>query len=83
MMDPNVRLSRKVIKRLCVKIVSIRLKRDLIGYAAFLLFALVKRSQTTLHTASETSGLATTDRGIGVGQRPDRKKVSAGLTANT
>jgi hypothetical protein len=39
-------------ERLCVKIVSIRLKRDLIGYAPFLLSALVKRSQTTLHTAS-------------------------------
>jgi hypothetical protein len=39
-------------QRLCGKIVSIRLKRDLIGYAPFLLFAIVKRSQTTLHTAS-------------------------------
>ena len=42
-----------VSERLCVKIVSIRLKRDLIGYAPFLLSDLVKRSQTTLHTASE------------------------------
>ena len=35
------------------------LKRDLIGYAPFLLSALVKRSQTTLHTASIQLEVAT------------------------
>jgi hypothetical protein len=39
-------------QRLCVKVVSIRSERGLIEYAPFLLSALVKRSQTTLHTAS-------------------------------
>jgi predicted ATP-dependent protease len=41
------------VKRLCVKVVSIRSERGLIKYAPFLLSALVKRSQTTLHTASK------------------------------
>ncbi len=40
-------------KRLCVKVVSIRSERGLTGYVLFLLSALVKRSQTTLHTASK------------------------------
>src|SRR5258708_5697961 len=42
-------------KRLYVKIVSICSERDLTGYAPFLLSTLVKRSQTTLHTASNTT----------------------------
>src|SRR5256886_10948319 len=40
-------------ERLCAKVVSIRLKRGLTEYAPFLLSDLVKRSQTTLHTASQ------------------------------
>lgn len=39
-------------KRLCVKVASIRSERGLQGHAPFLLDVLVKRSQTTLHTAS-------------------------------
>jgi hypothetical protein len=50
----GIHVSKRTIQRLCVKIVSIRLKRDSIGYAPLLLSALVKRSQTTLHTASHT-----------------------------
>ena len=42
-----------VCERLCVKVVSTRSERGLIEYAPFLLSALVKGSQTTLHTASE------------------------------
>ena len=42
-------------KRLCGKVVSLRSERDLTGYASLLLSALVKRSQTTLHTASNTT----------------------------
>jgi hypothetical protein len=40
---------------LCAKVVSIRLEGGLTGYALFLLSTLVKRSQTTLHTASNTT----------------------------
>ena len=47
------------VKRLCVKVVSIRSERGLIKYAPFLLSALVKRSQTTLHTASIQLEVAT------------------------
>ncbi len=40
-------------QRLCVKIASLRLESDLTGYISFLLGTLVKRGQTTLHTASQ------------------------------
>src|SRR5437879_3707737 len=41
-------------KRLCVKVASIRSERDLTGICAILLSVLIKRSQTTLHTASKS-----------------------------
>ena len=40
-------------KRLCGKVVSIRSERGLTEYTPFFLSALVKRSQTTFHTASQ------------------------------
>src|SRR5256714_6433246 len=40
-------------ERLCAKVVSFCSERGLTEYAQFLLSDLVKRSQTTLHTASE------------------------------
>jgi hypothetical protein len=42
-------------ERLCVKVVSVRSESGLTEYAWLLLSALVKRSQSTLHTASERS----------------------------
>ena len=45
-----------------VKVVSIRSERGLTEYAPFFLSALVKRSQTTLHTASEYVWTFTTDK---------------------
>src|SRR6266581_1628912 len=43
-----------LLERLCVKIASLRLESHLTGSLRFLLSTLVKRSQTTLHTASDT-----------------------------
>src|SRR5438270_12772327 len=42
-------------ERLCAKVVSFCSERGLTEYAQFLLSDLVKRSQTTLHTASNTT----------------------------
>jgi hypothetical protein len=42
-------------QRLCVKVVVIRLENGLTKYPSFLLSALVKRSQITLHTASQAN----------------------------
>ena len=50
----NAKAARPSSERLCVKVVSVRSGRGLTGYVPFLLRALVKRSRTTLHTASDT-----------------------------
>ncbi len=58
--------AQKSNERLCVKVVSIRSERGLTEYTPFLLSVLVKRSQTTLHTASDIKSARRVIIGAGV-----------------
>src|SRR5438093_385518 len=55
-----LRLKPSCSKRLCAKVVSFCSERGLTEYAQFLLSDLVKRTQTTLHTASKCTRYSST-----------------------